>query len=71
MGGGECRSVRSIRKALVECHLTQLSIFNRGIRENSFSLFVTRMQVIERAWAAISISREPIGVPFFLRPAWY
>ncbi len=48
-----------------ECYFAQLSILKFGIRINSFSLFVTRVQAIESAWAAISISREPIGVPCF------
>ena len=42
----------------MQCYFTQLSIFKFVIRINSFSLLVTRMQPIERACAAINISRE-------------
>ena len=48
-----------------ERYFTQLSIFKFGTRINSFSLLVTNTQLVESAWAAISISREPIGLPCF------
>ncbi|VTR66258.1 hypothetical protein DESC_460153 [Desulfosarcina cetonica] len=48
-------------------YLFQLTIFNSGTRINSFSLLVTSVQSIEIAWAAISMSRAPIGVPCFFK----
>ena len=47
--------------------LTQFSILSFGTRLNSLSLWVTRMLSIDKACAAISISRDPMGVPFFSR----
>lgn len=44
---------------------TQFSILSFGTRPNSLSLWVTRMLSIDKACAAISISKDPIGVPFF------
>ena len=46
-------------------YFTQFSIFKSGTRTNSFSLLVTRVQAVERAWAAINMSRDPIGMPLF------
>ena len=50
-------------------YFTQLSILRFGTLLNSFSLFVTKMQAMERTCAAISISREPMGVPCFSNKA--
>ena len=53
----------------VEDYFTQFSICKAGIRINSFSLLVMRVLGIESAWAAISISREPMGLPCFSKLA--
>ena len=44
-------------------HVSQFSIISSGIRENSFTLPVTRVRPKANAWAAISKSLPPIGVP--------
>ena len=44
-------------------HFSQFSIISSGIRENSFTLPVTRIRPKANAWAAMSKSLPPIGVP--------
>ena len=46
---------------------TQLSSCSPGTLANSSVLFVTRVARWLRAWAAINVSREPIGVPHLSR----
>jgi len=58
-----------MREADSAFYFAQFSILRFGTRLNSFSLFVTTMQPIERTCAAISISREPMGVPCFSKKA--
>lgn len=48
---------------------SQLTTWRAGIRANSRALLVTRGNPNETAWAAISISMAPIGVPAFSRAA--
>lgn len=43
----------------------QFSTLREGTRLNSATLSVTHTASIARAWAAISMSWAPIGVPFF------
>jgi len=51
--------------APVPDHLSQFSTFRAGTRWNSATLSVTQTASRARAWAAISMSCAPIGVPFF------
>ena len=41
----------------------QFSTRSFGTLENSAALFVTRVRSRQRAWAAIRVSRGPMGVP--------
>lgn len=59
----------TITKLLCQVQTAQLTALSPGTRSNSLVLFVTKVTPCETAWAAISRSMEPIGVPAFSRDA--
>src|SRR5699024_4447184 len=64
-----CVAQKAPRGAGLLVYSAQFSSSSSGTRANSPVLLVTRVRPSARAWAAISISSGPIGVPFFCRKA--
>ena len=66
---GLCAKLRVQQGLRSQIQTVQSAVFSPGTRWNSLALFVTKVTSRETAWAAISRSMAPMGVPAFSRAA--